>query len=291
MAKKVPISKPISNVTIKLPIKPLSAIGVVVIIAIAVFIVFGNNNNAAPLPHLAATNNVTPTQISSALSQSGTAMAMMSSLTESKINSTGRFKIDYSGTLKIKPAGIIGTLASINSPINVSISKNLSAKQLYISLSETPLNRALYTSWKAGSTETQICTNYNATALGNGNLKVFLTSQTSSCKQGNNIGPVDLSKLYNFDFSFLQNLGLVLTYKNSYQSELNGLPCTVVNASLSQFDAKGVQTEKGYFEMCVSNKYYVPLLIAMNLSGKSGAGSIIISEYNISSNAFPTTTQ
>jgi hypothetical protein len=100
---------------------------------------------------------------------------------------------------------------------------------------------------------------------------MFTGSHKENCVPGGSLSGVELAAFSAFNLTQLQSLGFVFDYQSSYNSSVNGMPCSLITGNLFQVAANGTDTSSGNYEMCISDTYYVPVMLAFTLSGGSGS--------------------
>ena len=256
----------------------------ILILAIVVFggllIVAGNLLSApAQLPYFTDTNAPVPTVFTSAIGQDSQITAQnMAQLASSQLSNATEFEATYSGTLYIKPAGPLGYISTISSPLQLNESKYLGNLKFAVDATSLPILGAGKVYYIESSNSTYLCMNLNQSAISSGDAgAVLLGSRNVTCTKSSSLAGLNLSELTTFNLLLLTQSGMQLTYQSPYQSTYNGQACTFVYGSISQPSSNGT----GQFQMCLSDTYYLPLSLGMVFDNNQVKASITLNETSI----------
>lgn len=246
-----------------------------------------NNNGSSPppLPTFPASNSSLPTAYQAMLAQGGDQMANLESMTNAQLanlthagqGTGGGINISYTGAVYAKPSGAVGlALGTVSSPVNAYVALFGDQHRADGTVESASVAGSLNMQYVGDANGTSyVCANFNATAASYGSVGAIL-SKTPQCRQGSDIAGMNLASLTFFRFSQLANVGVNLVYGSARQSSYQGVPCTLINGTLSGTAGTGT------YELCMSDSYYVPLSISMRLDGQYGTFVVILNESSVS---------
>jgi len=257
----------------------IAAIALVVVIVVIYLLLsgFGKQSNYAPqLPKFQSTNATVPPEFSDVLNQSSQQNnQQVTNLIKNHTTPTTRFTVYYNGSVYIQPAGIVGTIATIDSPLYFTESKYGTDTKLYINATQLPLLGDGVIAYLNLTNGTISCTNFNASALSTKNYwKALLSNRSVSCIRSNSLAGINLANIAAFNLSILNELGLQMQYITEYQSTYKGVPCTYISGIITQNASNISSTGNGAFEMCDSDIYYVPLSFELYFSNNKAKVSV-----------------
>ncbi|MDE1823653.1 MAG: hypothetical protein KGH50_05000, partial [Candidatus Micrarchaeota archaeon] len=180
-------------------------------------------------------------------------------------------------------SGILGAIASVNSPLYLNEYGTGASERMDINASSMPVvGRALVT-YLNTTRNTYVCDNLNASAMSQGKVLDILTgSRELTCSSNDTLLAPRLRGLYNLNLSMLSQFGIAISYDQVYQSEYNGSPCTYVHGMLSGLNGSG---ELG---MCILDSNYIPATIAARFSNSNAHLFLVLNETYIGNGtAFP----
>lgn len=252
----------------------LLALFVVIIVIVGIALIVTNSNNSQQQPQLPAfqnTNGTVPSQFSGLLSQtSDQTTAQLASISQNAIAKAKQFSVSYSGTFYLKPSGVVGTFAKVNSPIYANESKYGNDTKLSINVTSVPIIGSADIVYINMTNGTYACTNLNSSAASSQNYgKLLSGSHSITCTKSNELAGINLTDLTSFNLSQAQNAGLKLNYQTVYQSVYDNMPCTFVSGIMAEPGPNGTTTGSGKFQICISDKYYVPLSFSMYFNGQA----------------------
>jgi hypothetical protein len=248
----------------------LGALAITVIIAVIYLIIFGTGSSKQYSPQMPKFQNTSaplPATYSNVLIQSGgETTAHISSLAQNHTAAIRLFTVSYNGSLYVQPAGIVGSIAKVDSPLYLTESKYGSETKLYINATQLPILGEGEIAYINLTNGTFSCTNFNQSAISTKNFwKALLSNRSVSCVKSNSLAGVNLGKIALFNLSVFSDLGLQLQYQTEYQSTYRGVPCTYISGIITQNASNISSAGNGDFEMCESDTYYVPLSFEMYL--------------------------
>lgn len=264
----------------------LAIFAVLIIAALIALLYLSNASSQTYSPQLPAfphTNSTIPTSVP-ILNQSGQQTSLqIAALTQNSLSNDSEFSISYNGTLYLKPSGLVGAVATINSPIHVKEERYYNELKFAANATSLPILGTGNLYFLSITNGTYSCSNFNTTAIASRNYgKIFLGSNNVSCIKSASLAGINLTQIASFNLSAFEQEGLQFNYTKRYQSVYDGMPCTVLSGSLSQPNTTNVSINSGAFEMCLSDKYYVPLSFYMFFKNSHATGYISLNETTIS---------
>jgi hypothetical protein len=265
----------------------LAVLGAIIVIALVIGIAYflfthtsSISSQLSPLPQFQNTNAPVPTAIKSAFSGSSEAATyQLATLTQTELSNISQFTIIYNGSLYAQPSGALGVVATINTPLHIKESKYGGDLKFSINATGIPVVGNGDIDYLEISNATYLCTNFNSSALSSQNYgKIISSNKSISCLKSNDLAGIKLSSLAQFNLSILESIGIKINYTNIYQSTYRGIPCTYISGALMQNSSNGTKIGAGSFEMCLSDKYYLPLSISLNFNSKAIAVRTDINE-------------
>lgn len=260
-------------------------IGILIILAIIGYSVLGVGNSAqvqSQLPYFANTNQTAPASLS-ALTQESSQQASesLSALVAAGSSNSSQLQIQYAGHINFKGSGLESVLA-VSSPLIATYSRYNSAERLSVNATSVSAFGNFGFTYINTTNATYVCTNLNSTALSKNNVEgAFLGARTLTCTISSSLAGIGLNRLAHFDLSALQNYGVQLSYNQVYQSNYNGMPCTVVEGIITLPGTNSTNSGSGQFEECLSDKNYIPLSLYVYLSSGGGSFSLGLNETSI----------
>lgn len=256
---------------------------VLLIIGLLVFTFLNSQSNYAPqFPSFQDTHGAVPLAFASVLNQSSQqTTSQLSASAQSAIAKSTEFSVSYNGSIYIRPSGITGSIAKINSPLYVKEEKYGNELKLSINATSLPILGSGNIFLISLANGTYACSNFNASAIASKNYgKIVLGNHNVSCIRSDSIAGINLSSMAAFNLSSLASIGVQFNYQKSYQSTYNQMPCTFLSGTLSQPGSNGT-TSEGLFQMCISDIYYLPLSLSMYFNSNQGSGSLSLNESSI----------
>lgn len=264
----------------------LGALAIIAIIAIIYLLVIGPGTTkqyAVQLPKFQNTTAPIPAAYSNVLTQSDqNTTTHITQLTQNHTAAISLFSVTYNGSVYIQPAGIVGTIAKVNSPLYLFESKYGKNLKLYINATQLPLLGDGEISYINLTNGTYSCTNFNASAISTKNYwKALLSNHSITCIKSNSLAGINLEQIALFNLSVFEDLGLQLEYQTEYQSTYMGVPCTYISGIITQNASNISSSGNGEFEMCESDIYYVPLSFELYFSNNKAQVSVNQNETSI----------
>lgn len=268
----------------------LLSVFVVVVAAGAAYYVFLSHpihsyENVVQKP-IEVPNQSAPSQISTALSDVPNALPNLMQVTSESIANRSSLIVDYSGTIAVDAPGYIPLMSSFSAPLSMQILRSGNDRELNVT-SSVPVLGSVSMRYITLSNSSYLCSNLNLTSVTNHAFTSLVTQRRSwNCMRTNSLFGVPLANVSVLDISALSYLGVVASYNGSYQSSLNGVPCTYVDGVLT---LSGSNVPKGHFAECVSNSDYLPLQFgAYFYNSSSGKGaSLVLNETSLSTGGTP----
>lgn len=259
---------------------------IIVIIAILYLIIVGSPTTqqyAPQLPKFQNTSAPIPPTLSNVLNQSNQETTThITALMQNHTATVTLFTVSYNGSVYVHPAGIVGSITKVNSPLYITESKYGKDRKLYINATQLPIlgdGKIIYANLTNG---TFSCTNFNASAIETKNYwEALLSNRSISCVRSNSLAGINLENIALFNLSTFSELGLQLQYQTEYQSTYKGVPCTYLAGIITQNASDVSSYGSGEFEMCESDIYYVPLSFELYFSDSRAQVSVSQNETSI----------
>ncbi len=265
----------------------LAVLAVIILAVLIVGIVILNPSKSSAnsqLPQFQNTSAPVPSAFSTVLTlPSQQTTANLAALTQTHITAAQQFNVSYNGSIYVRPSGLVGAIAQINSPLYVSESKYGSDTKLYMNITSLPIvgvGKLIYLNLTNG---TYSCTNLNVSAKTSGfSLSSLSANRNITCVHSTTLAGVNVDNLTRFDLSELGHAGAQLNYQKVYQSTYMGMSCTYMFGNMIQTASNGTTTGTGEFDMCMSDTYYVPLSLSMYFNTQSLSLMFNMNETSIS---------
>lgn len=238
----------------------------------------GSSSYSSVLPQMPDTGAQVPQSMSGITSVSSQqAAATISALVKSGAGNLTSFHAAYSGTISVKPSGLAGAVASVNSPLHLDEYGSGTQERMDVNASSiSVIGKALVTYMNTTNT-TYTCTNLNVSAALNGQFLSLLSGQRNvTCYANDTVLAPMLQQLYYLNISQLSRFGISSGYDSVYQSEYNGAQCTYVHGLLSGMNGTGE------FGICISNSNNLPMTLALRFSNKAASVSLQLNQTSIS---------
>ena len=270
--------------------KILAALAIVIII-LAVALAISNGIQSKyhqQLPNFPDINNTVPPQFSNILSQpSSQTSAQLSSLTKRGTANVPQSSIIYNGSVYVKPSGLIGAFTQVNSPIYAGESRYGKDVKMYVNVTSLPVLGTWKIIYLNITNGTFTCTNFNMSAISEGNFaKALSGNKNITCARTSTLAGINFSQIAEFNMSQFSKEGLLLNYETIYQSTYKGAPCTYMAGNITNVKSStGSPLGNGAFEICISDRYYVPVSLSMYLTNSSYRMSANINETYISNSS------
>jgi len=264
----------------------VGALVIIVIVAIIYLIIVGPGTTkqyAPQLPKFQNTSGTIPYELSNVLTQSDQqTTTQITALTQNHTAAVTLFTVSYNGSVYVLPAGIVGSITQVNSPLHIIESKYGQDRKLYINATQLPILGAGEIVYLNLTNGTFSCTNFNASAIETKNYwEALLSNRSVSCIRSNSLAGINLENIALFNLTTFTDLGLQLQYRTEYQSTYKGVPCTYISGIITQNASNISSYGSGEFEMCESDIYYVPLSFELYFSNGRAEVSVSQNETSI----------
>ncbi|MDE1851127.1 MAG: hypothetical protein KGH69_00355 [Candidatus Micrarchaeota archaeon] len=259
---------------------PIVILGIAVVAVVVGIEVVGSGSSSylSALPQMPNTGEQVPQSMSGITSvTSQQATSMISALVQAGAGNLSSFHTSYSGTLSIKPSGLVGAVASVNSPLHLDEYGSDGQQRMDINASSLSLAGKALLTYVNETNSTYVCTNLNISAILHGQLLSLLGGpRNNTCYANDSVLAPILGQLYYLNISQLSRFGMSTGYDNVYQSEYRGVPCTYVHGLLSGLNGTGE------FGICLSDSDNLPVTMAMLFSNKDFAISLQLNQTGFS---------
>ena len=242
-------------------------IGIVAIVIIAVVALLLSGSNGAP------------SQLTGALSQKTLNATALGKVIAQKVNSTPEFTVNYSGSAIINVTTTLAGSESMTIPVVYKFQKYYNDSRTDISLQGVPFVGSMAISSLHINGK-----NYTCEQGGFGSLGGSTGGGITCMSQAQQPSPL-------LNETALDN-GLNMTINNTAQSTFSGQACTEARGVIrytepqlvSGFSQTGQQSPSlnGTFSACFSNKYFVPLTLDVQFTGKNYTVKFHLNETAIS---------